>query len=310
MTEVKICKKCGLEKPGKYCVPCRKAYFNTPEYKAHKSSYDKKRLLNPVIRELNIKRSKEYYSVPENKERAKERSKEYYSVPENKERAKKRNSEYRRTPERKSRLKQLYKRPEHQARIKNYREREDIKSRDISYRKEYYSRPEVKARTENYLAKEEVKLNRKRLQREYYSRPEVRARANEWYLSNAKEYYSRLDVQDRIKDYNSTPQVRERKKYWGKRFGGDNRRRTRKRGGYVDLSFSRIDIFKRDKFTCQYCKKKLTLDECREDHRIPIAKGGAHVWENLATSCQPCNSAKAAKLLNGIQISIFDKVKE
>ena len=51
IAEPKICKKCGLEKPGKYCAPCRKAYFSTPEYKEYKSNYDKKRLLNPDIRE-------------------------------------------------------------------------------------------------------------------------------------------------------------------------------------------------------------------------------------------------------------------
>jgi len=54
---------------------------------------------------------------------------------------------------------------------------------------------------------------------------------------------------------------------------------------------SRLEIFNRDHFTCQYCGKKgvtLTLD-----HIIPRHQGGQHTWENLISACDTCNRRKA-----------------
>ncbi|WKN44340.1 HNH endonuclease [Tunicatimonas pelagia] len=63
---------------------------------------------------------------------------------------------------------------------------------------------------------------------------------------------------------------------------------------YVNLPYrgvvlTRQNVFKRDKFTCQYCgsPKNLTLD-----HVIPRSKGGKTSWANLVTACQPCNTQK------------------
>jgi hypothetical protein len=66
---------------------------------------------------------------------------------------------------------------------------------------------------------------------------------------------------------------------------------------YVKLPYSRTMacyptrpyIFKRDDHTCQYCgcKEKLTLD-----HVHPQSRGGQDTWENLVTSCGPCNAKK------------------
>ncbi|MEM6841861.1 MAG: HNH endonuclease [Bacteroidota bacterium] len=67
---------------------------------------------------------------------------------------------------------------------------------------------------------------------------------------------------------------------------------------YVNLPYrgvvlTRQNVFKRDKFTCQYCgaTKKLTLD-----HVIPRSKGGKTSWNNLVTACQPCNTRKGDRL--------------
>ena len=30
------------------------------------------------------------------------------------------------------------------------------------------------------------------------------------------------------------------------------------------------------------------------DHIEPLARGGAHAWDNTAPACNPCNSAKRA----------------
>lgn len=49
-------------------------------------------------------------------------------------------------------------------------------------------------------------------------------------------------------------------------------------------------IMKRDNYTCSYCgaKENLTLD-----HILPSSRGGRDSWENLTTSCGPCNVKKS-----------------
>ena len=60
----------------------------------------------------------------------------------------------------------------------------------------------------------------------------------------------------------------------------------------------RFEVFKRDKFTCQYCGRKSpdVILEC--DHVQPKSKGGEDVLLNLTTSCFDCNHGKGARTLN------------
>ena len=56
---------------------------------------------------------------------------------------------------------------------------------------------------------------------------------------------------------------------------------------------TRLEVFHRDRYTCQYCGKEtrqLTLD-----HVIPRYRDGEHVWENVVSACIPCNRRKAGK---------------
>ena len=55
---------------------------------------------------------------------------------------------------------------------------------------------------------------------------------------------------------------------------------------------SRKRIFKRDKYTCQYCGSKKTLTI---DHVIPRSRGGGNTWTNLVTCCSRCNVYKGNK---------------
>lgn len=55
----------------------------------------------------------------------------------------------------------------------------------------------------------------------------------------------------------------------------------------------RQDVFLRDDFTCVYCGRRGVRLEC--DHVIPVARGGSHNPENLATSCLDCNRSKRDK---------------
>ena len=55
---------------------------------------------------------------------------------------------------------------------------------------------------------------------------------------------------------------------------------------------SRRNILERDSYRCGYCGKKFKSSELNLDHIIPKCKGGKTTWENVISSCFPCNSKK------------------
>lgn len=65
----------------------------------------------------------------------------------------------------------------------------------------------------------------------------------------------------------------------------------RKRG----LKFSRFNVYTRDGFACQYCGEKRPTRELTFDHVVPRVRGGPTTWENITTSCKPCNSRKGRR---------------
>ena len=58
------------------------------------------------------------------------------------------------------------------------------------------------------------------------------------------------------------------------------------------VRFSRMNVLTRDDWTCQYCGKRLPTRKLNYDHVTPRSQGGKTVWENIVTSCYPCNSKK------------------
>src|SRR5690349_14520435 len=59
------------------------------------------------------------------------------------------------------------------------------------------------------------------------------------------------------------------------------------------VKFSRINIFTRDGYVCQYCRTKYRTEELTFDHVVPIAKGGRKTWENIVTACWRCNNKRS-----------------
>lgn len=57
---------------------------------------------------------------------------------------------------------------------------------------------------------------------------------------------------------------------------------------------TRFEVLKRDGFRCRYCGVTPERSLLHVDHVIAIANGGSNAMENLATSCQPCNSGKSS----------------
>jgi 5-methylcytosine-specific restriction endonuclease McrA len=69
----------------------------------------------------------------------------------------------------------------------------------------------------------------------------------------------------------------------------------------VQRKISRRALFARDGWRCVYCGStgRLTLD-----HVVPRSRGGDSVWENVVTSCAPCNMRKGNRLLHEISMTL------
>src|SRR5215831_14542613 len=61
------------------------------------------------------------------------------------------------------------------------------------------------------------------------------------------------------------------------------------------VRFSRINVYTRDGFRCQYCSEKKEMRDLNYDHVVPRVRGGKTVWENIVTSCYACNDRKGSR---------------
>lgn len=73
------------------------------------------------------------------------------------------------------------------------------------------------------------------------------------------------------------------------------------------LKVNRKRIFRRDRFTCQYCgsKRNLTLD-----HVMPRSRGGNNSWTNMVTCCSRCNSKKGNRTPEEANMCLMNKPYE
>jgi len=58
------------------------------------------------------------------------------------------------------------------------------------------------------------------------------------------------------------------------------------------LKYDREEIFKRDNYTCIWCKKRFNSKNLEVDHIVPLVEGGSNKEKNLATSCSECNKRR------------------
>ncbi|MBT4791291.1 MAG: HNH endonuclease [Halobacteriovoraceae bacterium] len=78
-------------------------------------------------------------------------------------------------------------------------------------------------------------------------------------------------------------------------------------GDIHQVKFSRMNIFYRDNFTCQYCSGKFIAKELTLDHVYPKSKGGKTDWENIVAACGRCNNKKSDTLLCDSQFNLIKK---
>lgn len=58
------------------------------------------------------------------------------------------------------------------------------------------------------------------------------------------------------------------------------------------IKFSRQNVLCRDGSQCQYCGGTFEAEDLNYDHVLPRSRGGKTNWENVVTSCYPCNGKK------------------
>ena len=79
------------------------------------------------------------------------------------------------------------------------------------------------------------------------------------------------------------------------------------RDGHRSVKFSRINIFTRDGYRCQYCRRKYRTEDLIFDHVTPIAKGGKKTWENIVTACWACNNKKSGRTPDEAHMHLMKK---
>ncbi len=59
-------------------------------------------------------------------------------------------------------------------------------------------------------------------------------------------------------------------------------------------------LFARDNYSCQYCGRHRSELRGRQfltrDHILALSRGGGNTWDNVVTSCSPCNNRKGNRM--------------
>ncbi|MCI0453657.1 MAG: HNH endonuclease [Candidatus Dadabacteria bacterium] len=77
-----------------------------------------------------------------------------------------------------------------------------------------------------------------------------------------------------------------------------------------EAKFNRINIFRRDEDSCQYCGKKYQRSELTIDHVIPRSLGGRSMWENVVCCCMVCNRKKGGRTPEAARMRLIGRPKK
>lgn len=73
------------------------------------------------------------------------------------------------------------------------------------------------------------------------------------------------------------------------------------------LPLNRRMVMARDQYTCQYCGAQPTKSGLTIDHVLPRARGGKTDWNNVVTSCIPCNQRKGDRTPQEVGLRLISK---
>ncbi len=71
------------------------------------------------------------------------------------------------------------------------------------------------------------------------------------------------------------------------------------------VKFSRVNIYARDGYRCQYCATRCTTDQLTYDHVVPRSRGGRTTWDNIVSCCYTCNARKANRTPAEAQMALL-----
>jgi 5-methylcytosine-specific restriction endonuclease McrA len=137
------------------------------------------------------------------------------------------------------------------------------------------------------------------------ARPEQKARQQAWRDAN-RQYVHEYNVAYRDRGYTSTEHVRAWVANNPERARELSRKTTaRRRAALASRPIDSVtprDVFERDIWRCYICGISVSEDVSRFaptraeiDHVVSVARGGAHVMENLRCCCRRCNRVKGAR---------------
>ena len=63
-----------------------------------------------------------------------------------------------------------------------------------------------------------------------------------------------------------------------------------------EIKFTRRNIYEHYGYRCCYCGNKFHTNDLNLEHIIPKSRGGHSSWNNVVTSCIPCNITKGDQL--------------
>lgn len=78
----------------------------------------------------------------------------------------------------------------------------------------------------------------------------------------------------------------------------------------IKIKFSRLNIYARDHFQCQYCGERFMSEDLTFDHVIPQSRGGKTIWENICACCVICNHAKSNRTPEEADMKLLFKPKK
>ncbi len=76
------------------------------------------------------------------------------------------------------------------------------------------------------------------------------------------------------------------------------------------VQFSRANVYRRDGYACQYCGNTGRNSVLTFDHVMPRSRGGKTTWENIVTSCEPCNRTKGDRTPLEADMPLLQRPKE
>lgn len=109
-----------------------------------------------------------------------------------------------------------------------------------------------------------------------------------WYQAICLVYLGKVDVLEQYEDTVSSPSVTYHIPAVLRLRGSSGKARK-------GVKFSRVNVYARDHYTCQYCGMQGSASELNYDHVVPRQYGGKTTWNNIVTSCYDCNRRKGAR---------------